>query len=464
MDSQRICVVGSGYVGTVVAACLASLGHHVTAVEIDPLKLDSLQSGTPPFYEPGLTELLRGALGSGHLEFTADSGAAMAGSSVVFLCVETPSTDSGHPDMSAVASAARTIGANLSGHQVLVTKSTVPIGSGQWLGALLKEASDNGHNGATFSIVSNPEFLREGSAVADFLYPDRIVIGSDDPAALDTVAAVYQPVLSQDFAEARDVKPTLVRTDLATAESIKYAANAFLATKISFINEIAGICDRVGADVTLVSDAIGLDHRIGHAFLSAGVGWGGSCFGKDLDALAATARDYGLDPLILDSVREVNQRQRHIVIERLQDRLGSLRGRRIALLGLAFKPSTDDLRDAPAVDIAVRLNRLGAIVSGYDPVVKDVPAAPALDVSEDPYLAARGADAVVLVTDWPQFRELDLDELARVMTGTLFFDGRNFLDPQAVSDCGLHYVGVGRGVWSKPSLVATPTRSPAGGA
>ena len=446
MDAHRVCVVGSGYVGTVVAGCLAYIGHDVMAVEIDPIKLESLRTGTPHFFEPGLSEILRDGLAAGRLDFTDEMRRGVEGADVIFICVETPTTASGHPDMSSVAAAARSVGAHLKGHQVIVTKSTVPIGSGQWLETVLEDASDNGAGAGGFSVVSNPEFLREGTAVEDFLYPDRVVIGSEDDRALDVVESIYRPVLSQDFSTGRDLAPTLVRTDLATAETIKYAANAFLATKISFINEIAGIAERVGADVIGVADAIGLDHRIGRAFLGAGVGWGGSCFGKDLDALSATARDYGLDPLILEAVREVNIRQRHVIVEKLQDHLASLRGRRIALLGIAFKPGTDDLRDAPAIDIARRLSRLGASVAGYDPVVKDVPDAPDLAVCGDALEAVDRADAVVLVTDWPEFRDLDWAEIAEAMRGRLLLDGRNFLDDAAIKRAGLRYEGIGRRV------------------
>ena len=446
MAAHRVCVVGTGYVGTVVAACFAAVGHSVIGLEIDTVKLESLRSGMPHFYEPGLAEMLRSGIAAGRLDFTDDDAAALHNANVIFICVETPTTESGHPDMAAVSTAARSIGSQVKEHQVIVTKSTVPIGSGQWLEGVLDESAGNGSGVGRFSVVSNPEFLREGSALDDFLYPDRIVIGSEDESALDLVEEIYRPVLEQDFEAGRDIEPILVRTDLATAETIKYAANAFLATKISFINEVANIAERVGADVVDVARAIGLDDRIGQAFLGAGVGWGGSCFGKDLDALSATARDYGLEPLILEAVREVNLRQRLVIVEKLQDHLASLRGRRIALFGLAFKPGTDDVRDAPAIDIAVRLARLGAVVIGYDPIVKDVPAAPDLVISGSVYEAAERADAVVVVTDWPQFEELDFDEVARVMSGRLLLDGRNYLDQSVVKAAGLRYVGMGRKV------------------
>ena len=453
----RIAVIGTGYVGTVIASCFSRVGHIVVGMEIDQAKLEQLQSGTAPFYEPGLDELLRAQVASGRLTFTSDMGAALAEAEIVFLAVGTPTGKDGHPDMSYVASAAKALGAHVRDGMALVTKSTVPIGSGAWLGSIIEESHEKS---VDFSVVSNPEFLREGTAIEDFLYPDRVVIGSKSEDAIALVIKVYQPILDQSFDGGRPqtVKPNLVTTGLATAETIKYAANAFLATKISYINEVSQICEKVGADITEVAHAIGLDSRIGAQFLDAGVGWGGSCFGKDLDALAAIARDYGLDPKMLDAVREVNQRQRLHVVEKLQLHLKTLRGRRIALFGLAFKPGTDDLRDAPAIDIARRLVDLGATVVGYDPVVKEVPGFDELRTTSDALEAAERADAVVIVTEWTEFTELDFARLAEVMRGDLIFDGRNSIDASVVQAAGLTYEGIGRGeiFYTSPAFQTIP--------
>jgi UDPglucose 6-dehydrogenase len=308
--------------------------------------------------------------------------------------------------------------------------------------------------GTAPAVVSNPEFLREGSAVVDFLRPDRIVLGSDDPRALNVVTEVYAPILEQRVPHpiGTSRRPSLVRTDLATAETIKYAANAFLATKISFVNEIAAICEQVGADVGDVAAAMGLDSRIGPAFLDAGIGWGGSCFGKDLAALIATAEDHGYEAPLLRASVAVNQRQRRIVVEKLQRALGIIRGRRICLLGLAFKPGTDDLRDSPAVELARRLVDLGAVVSAYDPLVHRVPEVPEIRLSGNVYSAAERADASVLVTDWPEFLQLDLGRLAEVMSGRTLIDARNMLDPSWAEDAGFSYEGIGRQVFRSTAL------------
>jgi len=438
-STPRVAVVGSGYVGTVVAASLASLGRRVMGVETDPAKLAVLRSGTAPFYEAGLDELIGAGLAAGVLAFTDDPAAAMAVSDVVFLCVGTPSDPSGRPDMQYVESAARAIAAASDGHHVLVTKSTVPIGSGTWVRNIFEEVSTGGTR-----VVSNPEFLREGTAVSDFLHPERVVLGSDDPEALDIVAEVYRPVLEQSFHERDVARPPLVRTSLATAETVKYAANAFLATKISFINEIANICELVGADVVEVAGAIGLDSRIGPRFLDAGIGWGGSCFGKDLSALASIAEDYGYRAQLLQAAIDVNQRQRALVVEKLQRQLKVLRGRRIALLGVAFKPGTDDTRDSPAIDVAERLIHHGASVIAHDPLVTDVPGHPQLRLVGDPYAATAGADAVVLTTDWPDYLALDFATIAAGMRGDYFLDTRNVFDAATVESGGLRYECIGR--------------------
>jgi UDPglucose 6-dehydrogenase len=363
----------------------------------------------------------------------------------VFLCVDTPPGTNGHPDMSSVAAASRSIGAALRTPHIIVTKSTVPVGSGNWLEATITSALPDGVDPGVVRVVSNPEFLREGSAVEDFLQPDRVVVGGDDPKAVEKVANVYGPILSQSY-EGGDPtrKPTLVKTGRATAETIKYAANAFLAMKISFINEIANICEWLDADVEDVAYAIGLDSRIGPKFLNAGVGWGGSCFGKDIDALASMAREQGIEPLILEAVKRVNKNQRNVVVRKLQNHLRPLRGSRIALLGLAFKPGTDDLRDAPALSIIRSLEEKGVLIRASDPMVRELPDMDHVDIFEDPYECVKGADAVVLLTEWPEFLDLDYDRMARLMRGHVVIDGRNALDHDAVEDAGLVYEGIGR--------------------
>jgi UDPglucose 6-dehydrogenase len=438
----RVAVVGSGYVGTVVAASLASVGRRVVGLETDEHKLEILRSGRAPFFESGLDDLLAPAQASGMLRFTGDATDAMESSDVVFLCVGTPADLDGRPDMRYVEQAAHAVGAASDGHHVLVTKSTVPIGSGTWLRGILEEACTVG-----MRVVSNPEFLREGSAVTDFLHPERVVLGSDDSDAIDTVAEVYGPILEQSFdgnSSAVSSQPPLIRTTLATAETVKYAANAFLATKVSFINEIANICELVGADVVEVATAVGLDGRVGQRFLEAGIGWGGSCFGKDLSALASIADDYGYQAQLLEAAISVNQRQRGIVVEKLQRNLKILRGRRIGLLGVAFKPGTDDTRDSPAVDVACRLARHGAVVVAHDPMVQAVTDAPGLRLLDDPYEVADRADALVITTDWPDYLSLDFPRLAARMRGDYLLDARNMFDPSVVEAAGLGYECIGR--------------------
>jgi nucleotide sugar dehydrogenase len=426
---------------------LSHVGHEVIGLESDAEKLAMLQAGELPFYQPDLVDLLQTEVGSGRLRFTADASIAMEQSDVVFLCVGTPAGATGRPDMSAAAAAVRAIGAAMTHPHVVITKSTVPIGTGNWLANELEEAMVRVDRSVPFSIVSNPEFLREGSAVRDFLYPDRVVIGSDDESALDLVEEVYRPILDQSFDPMRrraSDRPTLLRTTLATAETIKYASNAFLATKISFINELSGICEGVGADVVAVAEGIGLDKRIGPSFLAAGIGWGGSCFGKDVSALMATAREHGKQTRILEAVVDVNRSQLGLVVEKLQQHLHSLMGRRIALLGLAFKPGTDDMRDAPSIEIARRLVAAGAVVRAHDPVVTSMPDAPGVEMCDSPYDAAVRADAVVLVTEWPEYQTLDPALLAQVMRGRLVVDGRNALDRDEFESGGLVHAAFGR--------------------
>ena len=441
----RVAVVGSGYVGTVVASCFAWIGHDVIGVEADRSKLEVLRAGRLPFHEPGLEDLLVAGLRSGHLRFTDDYYDALSRVDAVFLCVGTPSAPDGSADMGAMEAAARAVGGAVNGPVVIVTKSTIPIGGAHRVLAAVQESlrQCNGDR-PSVRLVHNPEFLREGSAVSDFFRPDRLVIGSDDAEALRSLTRLYRPILDQSFPGGDPSHtPGFLATDLITAETVKYASNAFLATKISFINELANICDLVGADIDDVAVGMGLDHRISPGFLRAGLGWGGSCFGKDLSALVATARRLGHDPHLLSATMLVNQRQRAGVVQRLNTILGSLRGRRVGLLGLAFKPGTDDVRDAPGLDLAVRLLDLGTTVTAYDPVVSSV-SLPGLTVAADPYEVGSGADAIVLVTEWPEFLLLDLASLRRRMRGDVLLDGRNLFDGAQAALAGFRYLAIGR--------------------
>lgn len=436
-----VTVIGTGYVGTVAAVAFATLGHRVIGIESDPAKLTALRSGVVPFFEPGLGELLTEAVGSGRLTFTDDLAAGVAPADVVFICVQTPPGEDGRPDLTTLRDASMSVAAAAMGRTVVITKSTVPIGWGAELRRIVAEVGSAAHT----AVVSNPEFLREGSAVNDFLYPDRVVLGGENPEELAVVTELYRPIIEQSFPAGRpDLEPVMVVTDTATAETIKYAANGFLATKIAYINEIARICDQAGADVLTVADAMGLDHRIERRFLGAGIGYGGSCFSKDLEALSWFGDDHGIDLPVLGSVNPSNAAQRATVVAKLRTGLGDLAGRRIALLGLAYKADTDDLRDAPAITIARSAIDDGATVTAYDPVVGAVAALPDVTIADDAYEAVAGADAVVLVTEWREFADLDLAAVAAAMAGDLVIDGRNWLDPLKVTAAGLRYVGMGR--------------------
>jgi UDPglucose 6-dehydrogenase len=460
----NIGLVGAGYVGLVTGACLAHLGYQVVCVDRDEERLASLEAGRVPFYEPGLEELVR--KNADRLHFSTDLASVVSEADVVFIAVDTPQGEDGSADLSNVASVARGIGSAVAGPEasprerplVVVNKSTVPVGSGDYVSVLIRDGVEEvgGEEAAHFPVVvSNPEFLREGSAVYDSLFPDRIVVGADSSEAMDTLRALYKPIIEQSFPTELDPRPKVavpfLTTDLASAEMIKYAANAFLATKISFINEVANLCELVGADVGEVAYGIGLDERIGLRFLSAGIGWGGSCFPKDVAALRAVAGEYNYEPVLLDAAVAVNERQRKQVIGKLQRELHTLKGKRIALLGLAFKPNTDDLRDAPSLTIARSLDSLGARVVGYDPVAGDAAASSGLlptsmKVVFDPYEAFMGAHAAVLVTEWGQIRTLDLKKVASLMKNPpLLVDGRNVLDPEKVRAAGIHYRGFGHG-------------------
>lgn len=454
---MRVCVIGTGYVGLVTGVCLAQIGHDVICIDNNEEKVKLMKSGQSPIYEPGLPELMKSCMESGHLDFSSDLSAGVEHGEVLFIAVGTPPLPTGESDTRYVEAVARGIGANLTkGYKVIVNKSTVPIGSGDWVRMIVldgatEEQKAKGVAGtpleAEFDVVSNPEFLREGSAVYDTFNPDRIVLGSNSPKALSVMQELYAPLVSRKYSDHPSLPPVpIVLTDLSSAEMIKYAANSFLATKISFINEIANICDRVGADVKQVAEGIGLDSRIGNKFLQAGIGWGGSCFPKDVSALIHTADDYNYEAQLLKAAVEVNNRQRTIAIEKLQQALKILKGKTVGLLGLTFKPDTDDLRDAPALNIIQELNRLGAKVKAYDPIISQSGMRHGLTgviVETDPELLADGCDALVLITDWVQFNNLDYAKMAKKMHSAFMIDGRNFLDRKKLESAGFQYIGIG---------------------
>src|SRR5579862_1105814 len=450
---MNVAILGTGYVGLTTGACLAYLGHQVTCVDPDASKIGALQHGQVPFHEPHLEDLLVAA--RPNLKFTMDYSEAIPNAQVVFIAVGTPPGAGGAPDLRYLRAAAEGVGERLGHHfTVIVNKSTVPIGSGNWVGALVRDAAERqGRGKDCFAVASNPEFLREGSALRDSLFPDRVVIGADDPRTAEVLYTLYRPILDQTFRPPPFLpRPDrlggvpLISTDLASAELIKYAANAFLALKISYINEIGQLAEKVGADISQVARGIGLDARIGTRFLQAGIGWGGSCFGKDTAALISTASEYGLEMPIVHSAREVNRKQKDRVIDKLLAELRILKGRTIGLLGLAFKPNTDDLREAPAIDIAKKLIERGARVKAHDPVAMERFKREHGDIGvtccDGPEEVVRDCDAVVLVTEWQQYREMDWEPLAKLMRSAIVLDGRMVLDRARVSRAGFRYIGL----------------------
>jgi UDPglucose 6-dehydrogenase len=432
----RICIVGGGgYVGLGYAVALAETGHDVIGLDIDEGRIARLNRGESPIFETGLPEMLRRNLTAGRLRFTSAYDVAVPTSEIVFLCTGTPSLSDGEADLRQVRSAAMSIGAHLQPgtSTIVVNKSTMPVGAAELVAGIVAEHAPAG---AKFAVISNPEFLREGRVLEDILRPDRIVLGGEDGAALDAVAALYEPF-----------NAPIVRTDHRSAELIKYAANAFLATKISFINDIARLCERLGADVSVVAAGIGADERIGPRFLHAGIGFGGSCFPKDVGALTRMAEGAGLHPGLLRSVLEINRDAQRRFVTRAEELLGGLEHREIAVWGLAFKEDTDDLRESPAVAVVEMLVERGAAVRAHDPAALANAARrlPRIRLAEDPYEAARGADAVMLCTPWSAFAGADFHRLASVMRGDLVLDGRNMLDRAAVRAAGLRYEGIGNG-------------------
>ena len=437
---MRITMIGSGYVGLVSGACLSDFGHDVICVDKDQAKIDALNAGRMPIYEPGLDQLVAANVQAGRLTFTTDLAAAVAGADAVFIAVGTPSRrGDGHADLSYVYGATREIAAAVTGPTVVVTKSTVPVGTGDEVERILREEQPD----VDVAVVSNPEFLREGAAIGDFKRPDRIVIGTDDERARAVMQAIYRPLYLNE-------SPILF-TGRRTSELIKYAANAFLATKITFINEIADLCEAVGADVQDVSRGIGLDNRIGRKFLHAGPGYGGSCFPKDTLALLKTAEDFESPIQIVDAVVKVNDARKRKMGRKVlhaleQDGNGEVRGKTVALLGLTFKPNTDDMRDAPAIAIAQALADAGVTVRAHDPEGMDAARRimPDLDYVTDPYEAARGADAVVIVTEWDAYRALDLKRLRQLLVRPVMVDLRNIYRRADMEAAGFTYTAIGR--------------------
>ncbi|MBN1311090.1 MAG: UDP-glucose/GDP-mannose dehydrogenase family protein [Anaerolineae bacterium] len=431
---KDIAVIGVGYVGLVTAACFADLGNRVVAMDVAEEKIDKLHQGIMPIYEPGLTEVVKRNVDAGRLSFTTSHADTIKNARFVFICVGTPSGVDGEADLQYVRQAAETIAQVMDHPLIIINKSTVPVGTGDWVADIVRSKQPRPID---FSVVSCPEFLREGSALLDFMNPDRTVLGSLDRDAADEVAQLHLPL-----------RAPIVVTDLRTAEMIKYASNAFLATKISFINEIANICEALGADVKEVAAGMGLDKRIGKMFLDAGIGYGGSCFPKDVLALHHMGIAQGQKPQILEAVMAINSSRRHQVVAKLRELLGDdLTGKTIGLLGLAFKPNTDDMRDAPSITIASLLSEAGAVVKGYDPVAMDVTrqVMPQLALCKDPYEVFAGSDAVVLVTDWNEFKQLDMIRAKASMRQAVVVDGRNIYDPAMMQEMGFAYRGFGRG-------------------
>lgn len=434
---KQICVVGVGYVGLVTGACFADLGNRVIALDVNEERIENLKKGIMPIYEPGLEELVSRNVKAGRLAFTTSYKEAVNGTEFAFIAVGTPSGVNGEADLQYVAAAATSIAENMTGPLIIINKSTVPVGTGDWVADIVKRSQPKP---VDFWVVSCPEFLREGSAIGDFMSPHRTVLGSMHPEAAEKVAQLHLPL-----------RAPIVITDLRTAEMIKYASNAFLATKISFINEVANICEALGADVKEVAAGMGYDKRIGPLFLDAGLGWGGSCFPKDVLALAYMAEEKGLDPKILNTVMDVNYERRKDAIRHIEAMTGGVKGKTIGLLGLAFKPNTDDMRDAASIDIAQELTAAGAKVRGYDPVAMDVASSllPAVEMCSDPYSMSDGCDALMVMTEWNEFKQLDLEKIKSLLNSPIIFDGRNIYDPAMMTGMGFKYRGMGRGLNGK---------------
>jgi len=432
---MHIAVIGTGYVGLVTGACFAEFGVDVTCVDVDASKIERLQDGIIPIYEPGLDQVVERNVRDGRLHFTTDLTSAVEKAKVVFFAVGTPPKEDGSPDMSFYQQAAKDVAGAMDSYKVLVTKSTVPVGTGEWL---RKFVSENLKSETSFGVASNPEFLREGAAIEDFMRPDRIVIGSNEPEAIAVMKELYRPLYL--------IETPIVITSLEAAELIKYAANAFLATKITFINEIANLCDAIGCDVHDVARGIGMDNRIGKKFLHPGPGYGGSCFPKDTRALTTVADQFNVETRIVDAVIEANEQQRDAMIPKIEKLVGDLSGKRIGVLGLSFKPETDDMRESPAIDIVHKLIEKGASVRAFDPVAMDEAKhfINGIEYAHDEYDAISGADVMVIVTEWNQFRALDMERVKALLGTPRIADLRNIYEPAKIKALGFDYVGVGR--------------------
>jgi UDPglucose 6-dehydrogenase len=453
-----ICVIGTGYVGLVTGTCLADMGNQVTCIDIVPEKIERLKQGILPIYEPGLEEMVERNVQAGRLHFTTSYAEGMENSEFIFIAVNTPTgSTQGGADMRYVESAARSIAQHLDHDAIIINKSTVPVGSGDVVSRVI--GTNLIHPNASYAVVSNPEFLREGSALLDCQNPDRVVLGSSDIEAAHRVARLYLPL-----------RAPMVITDLYTAEMIKYASNAFLATKISFINEIAQICERLGADVKEVAVGMGYDKRIGHAFLNAGLGYGGSCFPKDVRALAYMADEAGLHPQLLHAVMDINHDQRRLVVSKLSNILGSLRDTTIGVLGLAFKPNTDDMREAPSIDIIRWVTSQGAQVRVFDPVAQETGRIAleregvrmdAVTFCKGSYEVAEKVDALIVVTEWNEFKSLNMLQIRSLMHRPVLIDARNIYEPTEMNRLGFIYRGMGRGTLPAPSVLASGDTSDA---
>ncbi len=433
---MNICVIGTGYVGLVTGTCFADFGVNVSCVDKDSSKIDSLKQGEIPIYEPGLKELLDKNVSQGRLAFTTDLAEGIKKSLVIFIAVGTPPKEDGSADLTYIEEVARAIAKNLNGYKVIVTKSTVPVGTGKLIEDIISKEQTGGHN---FDIASNPEFLREGSAIEDFMRPDRVVIGAKSQQAVAILKDLYSPLYL--------IETPFVITNIETAELIKYASNAFLATKVSFINEMANICERAGGDVHMVAKGMGLDKRIGSKFLHPGPGYGGSCFPKDTLAINSIAKGLGYDFKIVGAVIDANHRQRELMVAKIRTAAGGLKGKTIAALGLAFKPNTDDIRDSPALYIVERLVEEGASVRAYDPAAMDNTKAvlkKGVTYCVDSYEAAAGSDCLVILTEWNQFRKLEFSKIKGLLKSPCVIDLRNIYDPMQMKAQGFTYVSVGR--------------------
>ena len=431
---SKICVIGTGYVGLVTGTCFADLGNEVTCLDIDKERIDNLKAGEMPIYEPGLEQLVKQNVAANRLFFTTDYKTALDGVEYAFIAVGTPSGNDGEADLKYVRSAAEAIADHVGDTVLVINKSTVPVGTGDWVANVINQRRNG--KPLRFSVVSNPEFLREGSAINDFMNPDRVVLGSVDKDAAEMVARLYQPL-----------RCSIMITDLRTAEMIKYASNAFLATRISFINEIANMCEELGADVREVARGMGLDKRIGPQFLDAGLGWGGSCFPKDVKALEHMAVLHGTHPQLLQAVMEINRNQRRRAVMQLRRVLHSLNDRTIGVLGIAFKPNTDDIRDAAAIEIIHLLQNEGARVHAYDPQAMENAEKVLRNVKlcDNPYQVAENADALILATEWNEFKQLDFYKLKEMMKQPVILDGRNLWNSVTLKNLGFTYMGIGRG-------------------